>query len=105
MNIGNAPAQIYVTYQGAASDRFDRDVYVKHHLPLVMSLWEGYGLQSLRAFFPVDDTGGTVAVCECVFRDEAAMQAAFASPETPEVMADVATFTDLAPKRLRALPL
>jgi uncharacterized protein (TIGR02118 family) len=105
MTIDNAPVQIYVTYQGSASDRFDRDLYVNRHLPLVMSLWGKYGLESVRAFFPASDADGTVAVCECFFRDEAAVEAAFSSAETPEVMADVALFTDLTPNRFRTVPL
>ncbi|WGF90402.1 EthD family reductase [Marinivivus vitaminiproducens] len=105
MTTASVPVQIYVTYQGAASDRFDRDLYVNRHLPLVMSLWGKYGLQSVRALFPAGDADGTVAVCECLFRDEVAMEAAFSSAETPEVMADVALFTDLTPNRFRAVPL
>ena len=47
--------------------------------------------------FPADDADGTLAVCECRFRDEAAVGAAFSCEEAPEVMADVALFTDLTP--------
>ncbi len=105
MIIGNPVVQIYVTYQGRASDRFDRDLYVSHHLPLVMASWGKYGLESVRAFFPAGDADGTVAVCECLFRDEAAVEAAFSSAEMPEVMADVALFTNLTPNRFRTVPL
>jgi uncharacterized protein (TIGR02118 family) len=94
-----------VTYLGSASDRFDRDLYVNRHLPLVMSLWGKYGLESVRVFFPASEADGTVAVCECLFRDEAAVEAAFSSAETPEVMADVALLTDLTPNRFRTFPL
>jgi uncharacterized protein (TIGR02118 family) len=45
---------------------------------------------------------GTIAICESVFRDEAAAQTAFNSPETEAVMADVARYTQLTPTRVRA---
>lgn len=105
MSEANTPIDIYVSYEGSAADRFDRDHYVNHHLPLVMTSWAKYGLQSVRAFFPSDSADGTVAVCECRFRDLAAVEAAFSSPETEAVMADVPLYTDLAPKRMRTLPL
>lgn len=54
------------------------------------------------AFFPAVEQAGTLAICECQFRDEASVDAAFTSQETDEVMADVPNFTDIAPRRLRA---
>lgn len=50
MTLDNAPVQIYVTYQGSASDRFNRDLYVNHHLPLVMSLWANTGWMASARF-------------------------------------------------------
>ncbi|HET6389342.1 EthD family reductase [Hyphomicrobium sp.] len=101
----NAAATVYVTYAGTPDSRFDRRYYVEQHLPLVLKAWQRYGLQSVAAFFPALPQAGTIAICECEFRDEAAVEAAFNSPETPEVMADVANFTDIAPTRLRAMAL
>lgn len=99
------PAIVYVTYQGAPETRFDRDYYVRHHLPLVMNSWQPYGLESAIAFFPATNEPGTIAICECRFRDQAAAEAAFAGPEAPTVMADVKHFTDIKPARLRGLPM
>ncbi len=48
---------------------------------------------------------GTIAIAECRFRDEAALRAALASPETPRVMADVGRFTDAQPKQSLAGPI
>lgn len=95
--------QVYVIYEGTREDRFDRDYYLSRHLPLVMSSWSQYGLLSLRAFFPEGELSakGLVAICDCRFRDQAAANAAFASPEAEAVMADVANFTNLEPQRLR----
>lgn len=96
---------IYVTYQGPIDAHFDRDYYLSDHLPLVMASWRKYGLESLKAFFPAIAQEGTLAICECRFRNEASVTAAFSSLETPAVMADVARFTNLAPLRARAMPL
>ena len=96
---------LYVTYPGDGRTRFDRERYVRHHLPLVMQAWGPYGLLSCSAFFPAGEGHGTVAIAECKFSDEAALQAALASPETPRVMADVPGFTDAKPSQSRAAPL
>lgn len=96
---------VYVTYAGDAVTRFDRDYYVQQHLPLVQATWGPHGLLSTAAFFPVGSGAGTIAVCVCVFRDEAAVQAALAAPNTPLVMADVRQFTDAKPQQSRAVPL
>jgi uncharacterized protein (TIGR02118 family) len=105
MNTEASPIVVYVTYQGAPQDRFDRDYYVEVHLPLVMKAWNQYGLLSVKAFFPATLREGTLAICECVFRDEGALEAAFASPEVSAVMADVPRFTDIAPLRVRVAAL
>jgi uncharacterized protein (TIGR02118 family) len=99
-----ATAILYVTYHGTPDTRFDRDYYVDHHLPLVLRSWQQYGLDSAVAFFPGLPQTGTIAICECRFRDQAAIDVAFAAPETPAVMDDVAHFTDSTPVRLRASP-
>ncbi|MBN3807757.1 EthD family reductase [Paraburkholderia sp. Ac-20347] len=100
---------VYVSYTGTPNDRFDRRYYVEHHLPLVMAAWQRYGLEHVAAFFPAQtealEGGGTLVICECRFRDEADIDAAFGAPETAEVMADVTAFTDLAPTRARVVPL
>lgn len=99
------PLVIYVTYQGTPETRFDRAYYVEHHLPLVMQAWQPYGLDGVAAFFPAVEQRGTIALCECRFRDQAAFDAAFASPATQAVMADVSRFTDALPERARAVSL
>ena len=97
--------RIYVTYPGDAGTRFNRDYYVGTHLPLVLEAWRPYGLETVAAFFPSGDGAGTVCICECVFRDDAAVKAALASSQTGPVMADVRNFTDATPAQLRAAPL
>ena len=96
---------MYVAYAGDAGTRFDRDHWINVHLPLVREAWGPHGLLSAGGFFPSGDGGGLIAICPCVFRDEAAMQAALASLETKRVMDDVKNVTDVEPGRSRAMPL
>ena len=96
---------VYVTYAGDANTKFDRYHWINIHLPLVREAWGPYGLQSVAGFFPSGDGGGTIAIAPCVFRDEAAMNAAFSSPETERVMADVKNVTSVEPERGRSVPL
>lgn len=98
-------AIVYVTYEGEPSSRFDRRYYVEQHLPLVMQAWQAHGLESVRAFFPEPTRAGTLAICECRFRDEQSIADAFGSTEAMTVMADLSQFTDLPPARLRAMPM
>jgi len=101
---------IHVSYVGGKEDRFDWSYYSRSHLPLVMSAWGPLGLLALRAFHPDSeplgsDAPGTIAICECVFRDEEAVAAAFAPGHATQVMADVKRLTDLEPSRTRAVAL
>jgi uncharacterized protein (TIGR02118 family) len=105
MTLKTDPVTVYVTYQGTSETHFDRAYYVAEHLPLVMRSWRSYGLEGIAAFFPAVAQSGTIAICECRFRDEAAMATAFAAPESAAVMADVARFTEVGPARARAVAL
>ena len=96
---------LFVTYAGDGNTRFDRDYYVSTHLPLVLETWSLYGLETVAAFFPADDGAGTIAMCVCGFRDEAAISASLGSPQTERVMADVKHFTDAKPTQSRAVPI
>ncbi|WP_144630497.1 EthD family reductase [Bordetella genomosp. 13] len=96
---------MYVTYTGNADTPFDRKHWIDVHFPLVRECWGPYGLERAHGFFPPDDGGGLLAIGVCVFRDEAAMHAALASPETARVMADVDLVTALKPQRSLAVPL
>jgi len=105
MTLKTEPVIVYVTYQGTPGTRFDRAYYVAEHLPLVMRAWQSYGLEGIATFFPAVAQSGTIAICECRFRDEAAVTAAFTAPESAAVMADVARFTEVEPARARAVAL
>jgi hypothetical protein len=71
----------------------------------VRECWGPYGLERVGGFFPQGDGGGLIAIAPCVFRDEASMKAALASPETARVMADVDLVTGVKPQRSLATPL
>ena len=88
-----------VSYAGDAGTPFDRDTYVGTHLPLVLEAWGTYGLKTATAFFPSNAGAGTIAICLCVFSDEAALRAALGSPEAARVMADIQNFTSVTPQR------
>ncbi len=96
---------MYVTYAGNADTPFGREYWINVHLPLVRECWGPFGLVRLGGFFPQGDGGGLIAIALCVFRDEAAMEAALASPETARVMADVDRVTAVKPQRSLAMPL
>ena len=94
----DAPITLYVFYAGDATARFDRDYWLGPHFDLVRKTWERYGLQSIAGFFPQGDGGRVIAICPCVFADEASLRAALAAPETKLVMDDVRHMTDVAPQ-------
>ena len=96
---------MYVTYAGTPDTPFDRDHWIDVHMPLVRACWEPYGLISVGGFFPQGDGAGLIAIAPCVFRDEEAMHRALASPETAQIMADVAKITAVTPQRSLGLPL
>ena len=96
---------MYVTYAGDADTPFDRDHWIKVHLPLVRECWGPHGLVSASCFFPEGDGGGLIAIAPTVFRDEAAMNAALASPDTARVMADVKKVTTVEPQRSVGRPM
>ena len=95
---------VFITYAGDTTTHFDRDYYVSTHLPLVLEAWELHGLKTIAAFFPAGDGAGTIAIAVCVFQNETAISAAFSSPQTDRVMADVKHFTNVKPSQSRAVP-
>jgi uncharacterized protein (TIGR02118 family) len=88
----------YVTYSGDEKSWFDRDYWLHRHLPMVRQAWKDYGLIGTDGFFPSGDGCGFIAICPCLFQDEADIHAALAAPETKPVMDDVANFTSVQPE-------
>lgn len=96
---------LYISYEGTPLDRFDRNYYISHHLPVARAVYLQYGLKSIAPFFPAAPQSGTVAICEMRYTSEAAARTAFGSIEADTVRADLIRFTDLKPKRLRVFPV
>ncbi|MET3215797.1 UNVERIFIED_ORG: uncharacterized protein (TIGR02118 family) [Burkholderia territorii] len=88
-----------VSYRRSAGTRFDSRYYVEQHIPLVEKSWKPYGLDYIDAFFPAREDSELIVVAMCRFKDSAALDAAFAAPETADVMADIDAFTDIEPDR------
>ena len=96
---------LYVTYAGDASVHFDREYWINTHLPLVRETWGPFGMIGTGGYFPSGDGAGFIAICPCVFRDEAALHAALEASETKRVMDDIQNFTPLQPDHNIARPL
>ena len=60
---------------------------------------------SINGFVPEGHGGGLIAIAPTVFREEAAMNAALASPDTARVMADVKKVTAVEPQRSVGRPM
>lgn len=97
--------KLIVACQGDESTRFDRDYYVRKHLPLALECWRPHGLEAVEAFFPAGAGDGWVSLGVYHFRDRAAVDAALAAAETARVMADVHNFTDATVTRSLFTPL
>lgn len=89
-----------VTYPVREGAKFDADYYVATHMPLVRDKWAAH-LTSAEALLPAELTPPYAAIALLDFPDEAALDAALASPEAGVVFGDVANFTDLAPVAMR----
>ncbi|MGF7156420.1 EthD family reductase [Novosphingobium gossypii] len=94
-----------MSYAGDETTPFDRDHWINIHFPLVRECWGPCGLVSAAGFFPQGEGAGLIALGVVNFRDEAAMNAALASPQTARVMADVDLVTDVTPQRSVVKPL
>jgi len=88
----------YPTHPGAT---FDAAYYADTHIPLAQKHWAEHGLTGAEILFPEGDQPWKAAVL-LRFADSAAIDAAMASAGTPEILADIANFTDIAPTLYRA---
>jgi len=90
---------LFVTYRGAASDRFDREYFVNTHLPLAREIAEPLGMLSIEAFFPTSAATNIVAASLIVLRDEQAERDLFSSPRFNELINDLSNYTNLMPEQ------
>ncbi|OSZ72563.1 hypothetical protein CAP39_04345 [Sphingomonas sp. IBVSS1] len=92
-----AMAKLVVTYPADAGATFDRDYYVKVHLPLCQQHFGPAGMTGGEALFPLADDSPFLCVGILSFTDPAAIGAAMAVPGVGEVFADIANFTSVQP--------
>lgn len=94
-------ATLVVRYPMHKGAMFDADYYTKTHIPLVEKAWRSHGLTGAEILFP-HGAQPDAAMALLRFRDQAAIDAAMASPDTADVMGDVPKFTDISPALYRA---
>ena len=89
---------IYPRREGAT---FDFDYYERTHLPLVVSLWAEAGLtgaEALRGTAAADGSEAPfVAMALLRFASMDGFRAAMGGPHAPEIIADIANYTDIQP--------
>lgn len=90
-----------VLYPARDGAKFDHAYYNGTHIPLVKEAFTPSGLTGVQVLTGQAGGGGAaapfVAIVNLTFRDAAALQASLGGPRAPEVMADVANFTDIQP--------
>jgi uncharacterized protein (TIGR02118 family) len=90
-----------VLYPARDGAKFDHDYYNNTHIPLAKEAFASTGLTGVQVLkgLSAGDGGPApfVTIAHLFFRDAEAMQASLTSARAPEVMADVANFTDIQP--------
>lgn len=94
-------ATLIVSYPERENATFDVAYYRTAHIPLVEELWGPFGMTGAEVLLPQGTQPFRAAVL-LRFADQAAIDAALGSPGTPQVLADVAAFTDIEPTIYRA---
>jgi uncharacterized protein (TIGR02118 family) len=88
---------LVVTYPAQPGATFDRDYYVKVHLPLAAKHFGPAGMTGSQALFPLAPDAPSLCVGLLSFTDAAALGAAMQAAGAGEVMADIANFTNVQP--------
>ena len=84
--------KVQVTYPSGEGTTFDHDYYASSHVPLAVKAWS-----PLRSEIDKGVSGPAVASVSFYFESMDAFQGALGKPETAEVMADVANYTNIEP--------
>jgi uncharacterized protein (TIGR02118 family) len=90
-------AKLVVTYPAQAGATFDRDYYVKVHLPLCQKHFGPAGMTGGEALFPLAADSPHLCVGLLSFSSPEAIGAAMAVPGVGEVFADIPNFTNVQP--------
>lgn len=92
---------VSVLYPSSDGAKFDQTYYDATHIPLVKDAFLDTGLKQVMVFKGVAGGDGAappyVAMAHLVFEDAGALQASMGGPRAPEVLADVANFTNITP--------
>ena len=90
-----------VLYPATAGARFDQAYYDATHAPLVLDAFGSTGLTDLKVFKGLSAVDGGpapfVLMAHLTFESPEALAASMGGPRAPEVLGDVANFTDIAP--------
>ena len=84
--------RLSVFYPNGEGSNFDHDYYRSTHVPMALKAW---GLPSAEIDKGMD--GPYVAGVHFRFESQEAVAAAMGAPETGEVLADLANFTNIQP--------
>lgn len=84
--------RVSVLYPGGDDITFDHDYYRDSHVPLVSRVWK-----PAKSEIDKGVNGPYVAAVHLYFDSMEAFQAGMGAPETAEVMADVANYTNATP--------
>lgn len=98
------PYHAAVLYPNEADTKFDRDYYMKSHMPLAESVWKKHGLIDAHVIEYTKGFDGSpskyLIAAKLVFESEEAFQNALKDPETPKVLDDIRNFTNKEPLTL-----
>jgi uncharacterized protein (TIGR02118 family) len=84
--------KLSVSYPKGEGTTFDHDYYATTHVPLCNTAFHPQRIEIDKGI-----DGPNVAGVHFYFETMEAMQSALAGPKTPEVMADVANYTNISP--------
>ena len=83
--------RVSVLYPGGDDVTFDHDYYKDKHVPMACAAW-GVGSEIDKGI-----SGPNVAAVHFFFESMEQFQVAMQAPDTADVMADVANYTNIAP--------
>ena len=91
---------ITVMYPGADGATFDHEYYMRTHIPLVRSRWEGMGLRDVRVMRGMAGPDGAAPTYSAMALLDFASMDAFkdaAAKHGAEIFADIPNFTNVKP--------